>query len=73
MESLRKGLGKFGVLSQCQTYPQTCRELFVHSEKRVLYADFQNLMVAPTNTEHREVFEWFNNYLKAREGESTGM
>ena len=71
--SLRRGLGKFGILSLCQKEPEMCKPLFVQVEKELTYKDFENMMIKPVTEEHEEVFRWFLTYLKARENEKSGL
>ena len=75
MDSLRKGLGKFALLSICQTHPDKCRSLFVFSARKVTFQDINNLIHEPVagNEESMNVFEWFMTYLQSRQDEESGM
>lgn len=73
IRAFRSGLSIGNLLPVVARFPQQCRALFVHSKTPLTAAKLLSLIGTrtPRNLRHREVFDWFADYICERES-STG-
>ncbi len=72
--AIRKGLASLGILRLCRTYPHLMKELFVYSFRPFGAAELMALIAPPDTTteQSRQAWEWFKQYVQARECEPAG-